>query len=205
VGGAVVTNLDVDGALSPIEKRYFEATVSGIRSVVDAFRTAPASFLFEAELQGLLFARLFQDLSELAIPWTPSHAHWATVANGRALHVNPAKAEYPAGTRFDVALLAPNMEPGRKAWNHNVRLAIEIKFRQADGTGRGFADDEIKLREYAKLCHEAGRRFTGICLVFCHLCDDRSLLEWRDAGRIEVNPEVLSPPHDGFAAWAFTP
>jgi hypothetical protein len=191
--------------LSPIESRYFDAVAASIREVVDAFRTAPASFLFEAELQGLLFARVFHELSDLAISWTPSDTCWANVGHGPTLRVNPVKAEYPADKRFDLALLAPEMDPGRKAWNQNVRLAIEIKFRQADGTGRGFEDDEAKLREYAKVCGAEGRRFTGVCLVFCHLRGDRTLRRWQENGRIEVNPDMLSPPHDGFAAWAFTP
>ncbi len=185
--------------------RYLAAISDVIKDVVGVFKREPASFLYESDLRGLMFARLFDNLSNSLLPWVPADRRWAKLANGQKLWINPVKTEYPTSTRFDIALMGPEILAEWKIWEQHVRVAIEIKFWQADGTGGGFVRDVKKLDDYGKAAREDGRPFTGICIVFCHRRDDPYLPEWVADGKIVKNPAELTLPASGDVAWAFTP
>ncbi len=188
-----------------LDARYLTTVSKAIKDVVGHFKREPASFLYEADLQGLLFARLFDGLSNSPLPLVPTDKPWAELANGQKLWVNPVKTEYPTGRRFDIALIVQEVRSEWKIWDQHVRAAIEIKFWQVDGTGGGFIRDLEKLNDYGKTAHEDGRQFTGICVVFCHRRDDPDLTEWVSEGKIIKNPVGLTLPANGNVAWAFTP
>lgn len=50
-------------------RRYASAVQLAVRQVADRFRRAPASFLYESDLQGLLLAPLFDELAGSSLSW----------------------------------------------------------------------------------------------------------------------------------------
>ncbi len=95
------------------------------------------------------------------------------------------------------------MDARFSAWNQWVRVAIEIKFWQVWGKHLSFHGDRAKLDQYAEKARGEGRRFSGICLVFCHRGAD---IEGSVAkGGIEWNPSELAIREHGVVAWAITP
>jgi hypothetical protein len=194
----------IEGQSAAAEGRYLGAISEAVGYVADEFRKEPASFLYEMDLQGLLFARLFDQLKDLAFPWLSGDKHWSRVAGGRKLVINPVKTEYPSGRRFDIALIEPGPKSEGPAWDLHVRAAIEIKFWQADGSGGGYDRDCVKLKNYAEEAELKGRRFTGVCAVFCHRGDEPFTSEWFSDG-VKLNPTDRSLESHGVAVWAFTP
>ncbi len=192
-----------------IEQRQLAAASLAIKQVAEQFRQTPGSFLYESDLQGLLYAELFDALAREPIRWKPGDARWDDVTDGEPLTINPARTEYPSDRRFDVAVLSPRLNHEQNAWGQPVRIGIELKFRQVDGTGGGFQRDMDKLREYEREQRAAHRDFTGVCLVFSHRARDEFLAEWTrdppEGGRIITNPAELSLPTCDVVAWAITP
>lgn len=133
-----------------------------IKKVVEDFQESPFDYLYESDLQAVLFTRLFDRLREEKINISSS-------SRGKKdppehLTINPVKSEYPSGTRFDVAIVDANSSKEHLVWNHDVLVAIEIKLCQKDGTGCSVRDDLTKLAKYA-----SGKPgFLGLSLMFCH-------------------------------------
>lgn len=197
--------------MDDIERIYLDAVRASVQVVAERFTSDPASFLYESDLRGLLFAQLFNGLADAVLPWRPEETGLLGVpVRGLSLHVNPVKSEYTYGDvaardRFDIAVLARKLRPGSNAWNQHVRIGVEIKLWQADGSGGGFHDDIGKLKRYAACANQEGRRFTGLCLVFCHLREGSGIEVEVTAGNITLNPTSPSPPVEDVVAWAFTP
>ncbi len=190
-----------------IRKRRLAAVAAAIRHVADTFRATPASFLYESDLQSLLYARLFEDLSREPILWRPNQNVWDDIAGDKPLVINPVRSEYPSGVLFDVAVLPPKLDDEQNAWCQPVEIAIEIKFRQADGSGSPFKEDLDKLARYR--ASNAGRPFTGVFVVFCHRASDWMLAEWNAAPPaglpIRLNPDELVLAPGQIVAWSFAP
>ncbi len=185
--------------------KYSQAVSSAVRTVATEFIKSPVSFLYESDVQGLLFARLHDQLDGAAIQWPLRAKDWRTVDNGEPQHINPVKTEYPDGTKFDVALLDPGFIPKQKVWTQHVRLGIEIKLRQADGAGRPYYHDRAKLKRYAQTAAKSGRKFAGVCLIFCHREDDKEFRHWREHDQIEVDPAKFTPRDGEVVVWAVAP
>ena len=193
------------GTTEQTERHYLDAIEVSVQKVADHFRREPASFLYEADLRGLLFTRIFDYLSDSVRTWKPVDDCWAGMAAGPALLVNPAKTEYPKPEPFDVAVLVPEMCADKNAWNQNVRVGVEIKLWQADGTGGNCNFDKKKLERYGAKAQAEGRRFTGLCLVFCHLRNDKRLGMWGGGAAKVEGHGGLAIPEQGVRTFVITP
>lgn len=177
----------------PLDRRYLEAAASALDEVAERFRAEPASFLCERDLQAVLFALLFDRLSDAVVTWNQAAVGLSGVAEGRPLRVNPVKTEYPADERFDVAVLAPEkMYPRQKAWSQPVRVGIELKLWQADQSGGDFHADRKKLELYLDKAAKEQRPFAGVCIAFCHRADEPRLDGWGASARRFVRSGELS-------------
>jgi hypothetical protein len=158
---------------------YLDAVALAVRNVAEIFRAQPESFLFECDVQALLFARLFDRLSGSPITWSPDKKGLPGLLNRTTLRLNPVKMEYPAGLLFDIAILGLETYPDLKAWSQPVRVAVELKLWQADTkTGYHFDNDKKKLETYAEKARSEGRNFTGLCVAFCHHRSDWRVERW---------------------------
>ncbi len=189
--------------VSGLPVRYRSAVQNAVADVAEEFSRSPASFLYESDLQSLVFAKLFAELDDCRVRQEAPADYWRSAADVSRLAINPAKTEYPDSTRFDIALLDPVPDPAANIWNQPVRLALELKFRQANGGGPTFEADRSKLREYRSRAAPR-RKFTGISLVFCHRPEDEQLGPWRLRDDVLVDPGVFDVPDDGFVAWVVT-
>lgn len=187
-----------------LESRYLGALQEALSEVSAKFRQEPASFLYESDLQGLLFTKLFDRLADVPLRWKPDSKRWSIIKGDQALLINPVKTEYPTGRRFDIALIEPELPVVDPVWDLDVRAAVEIKFWQADGTGGGYDRDFQKLSAYAEEAKKTGRRFTGVCAVFCHRSDESFLSEWF-TDRNPINPTNVAIPRHGVLFVVFTP
>jgi hypothetical protein len=188
-----------------IEQEYLALTSSAMLNVAKCFCREPESFLYERDLQSLLFARLFDGFAHRALIWRPSLGLWGPTALRRPLLLNPAKSQYPAGRLFDLALIAPDPDPDDPAWDLWVRVAIEIKLWQVAGSAGSRNEQDLdKLQKYSDDAHSAGRRFTGVSAVFFHDPDFWYLRELRERG-VPVDPQALEVPADGIMTVAFAP
>lgn len=183
--------------------RYKVAVQHSVGMLAEEFRRCPESYLYESDLQARLFGLLFADLADCPVVRS-AEPYWRASCGRETLKINPVKSEYPDGTWFDIALLEPPApsDPSRNVWNLSVRLALEVKFRQANGGGPGIEDDLGKMRRYAEAKGQAA--FTGISLLFCHRPDDEQLGDWCERHRLVLDPTTFEPPETGIVAWAVT-
>ena len=156
---------------------------SGIDELVRTFQRNPFDFLYEADLQGMLFAILVKEYGDTTIQmdggfWASPNAY----GSSSSVRTVPVKCEYPGSQKFDVGVIDPCRiehfearevweERGWKNdrfWEQRVCAAVEIKYCQlGDNMRRRCAEvqaDLEKLREYWD--GRAGREFLGVALVF---------------------------------------
>jgi hypothetical protein len=141
-----------------------------ISETVSEFMTYPVDFLYESDIQSLLFAKLRHEMRDVRFR---SEAKDVQRFFKFVPNINPVKTEYPLSlngsrARFDVAVLSNQQDPTLKIWNQFCRIAIEIKLWQPDGTGALPFDDLKKLQTYCQLCNSNKRAFTGIAMLFVH-------------------------------------
>jgi hypothetical protein len=189
-----------DGSQSgpdPLGPTYLAAVATALRSVSTTFRGSPASFLFEAGVQAMLHTRLFDLLATHPIRWDLAGKGLLRFGTDGEIALNPVQAEFPAGVRFDIALIGAETRPDVKAWGQPVRVGIELKLWQADGvTGGHFDRDRRKLERYCEAAAEEGRCFTGLCVAFCHDREDPRLSDRaRDADIVYADQHLELPQH----------
>lgn len=188
-------------------ERYAHEVRLAVASVASTFAGIPASFLYESDLQALLFARLFDRLALGNPPqWPLRERDWMVFEDEPPRIVVPVKTEYPSGTWLDIALLAPDFaktEP-RKIWSQPVSVGIEIKLWQADGSGGWQHEDRKKLERLAEEARREGRVFAGACLVFCHRPDDERIEIAAKPGALLVNPVRFELKPGEVVEWVVT-
>jgi len=196
----------IENDIASAAPHYLHAISDSMSVVAAKFRNQPLSFLYESDLQGLLFAELFARLSNLTFSWMSpnTNTRWSRILEGKTFIINPVKTEYPSGRRFDIAVIQPGPVLDALPWDQHVRAAIELKYWQADGTGGGFEPDLKKLEDYANEALKDERRFTGVCAVFCYKADERFISEYFPIG-VALNPKELSLKEHGVELWVFTP
>ena len=141
-----------------------------ISGTVSEFMANPVDFLYESDIQSLLFANLRHEMREVRYK---SEAKDVELLFKSVRSVNPVKTEYPltpsgSKERFDVAVLSEKQDPAFRIWNQFCRIGIELKLWQTDGTGVSRFDDFEKLRLYRGVCNDNGCPFTGIAMIFVH-------------------------------------
>jgi hypothetical protein len=141
-----------------------------ISETVSEFMANPVDFLYESDIQSLLFVKLRQEMREIRYK---SEAKEVELLFKSVRSINPVKTEYPLipsglNGRFDVAVLSEKHDPAFRIWKQFCRIGIELKLWQSDGTGVSRFDDFERLQSYRRVCNDNRRRFTGIAMIFVH-------------------------------------
>lgn len=181
--------MQVSGKMSIIENRALIKgnaldTIAffhkGISSAILRFQKNPFDFLYERDLQGLLFSSLLDAFSGHVIEMNGGYHSVGAYGDVCTIQTVPIKCEYPGNEKFDVALLDHEAlrvfdhriarEEGWKNdvfWNQPVRAAVEIKYCQLNDNLRhrrdGVNSDIEKLRKYSQ---SRERPFLGISILF---------------------------------------
>jgi hypothetical protein len=183
---------------SDVERSYLEAVSFAVRNVAATFREQPESFLFEADVHALLFARLFDRLAGFPVTWAPEKKGLPGFLDRTALRLNPVKMEYPGDQLFDIAVLGLETSPKEMAWTQPVRVGVELKLWQADTkTGYHFDNDKRKLEAYAAKAFSEGRHFTGLCVAFCHHRSDWRFDQWGASANGRDDEAIMELPVHG--------
>ena len=136
----------------------------------DEFMVSPFDFLYESDLQALLFSVCRKKLSDQRV-FLPGgflkvddYKDLLDGQNRMGISTSVIKSEYPGDHRFDIALLDPDYVYGYEGrevgkvikndffWGQPVRAAIELKYLQVSDLPayrrRGFQRDIEKLGQY---------------------------------------------------------
>jgi hypothetical protein len=184
----------------------------GIRELIHRFQRHPFDFLYEADLQAILFALLVNQFEDERITMNGGYPGNAGAYNG-FIRTVPVKCEYPGSQRFDISIIDPGairhfdsktaLDLGWKNdpfWEQGVRAAVEIKYCQlGDKERRRCAEVECdveKLRDYLSV--RGDRPFLGITLVFIQSAGFK-------ASSFCVGSEIFEDPRDGIARYIVTP
>ena len=185
----------------------------GIARAIRRFQRNPFDFLFEIDLQALLFARLLDDFESESIVMKGGYHDTRAYGGTDSIRTVPVKCEYPTSRAFDIAMIdseaVEHFDEARsqerrwandRFWDQRVRVAVELKYYQL-GDGRGYRlagveRDVDKLRRYLE--EERSRRFLGISLLFIQSAA-------LDPSPFYVGNEIRDDPSEGIARYVVTP
>lgn len=176
------------------DARLVEYLQSAVGETVLRFVAKPVDFLYESDIQSLLFAILRHEMRDVRYK---SKAKDVEVFF-KSTDINPVKTEYPVNLegnrgRFDIAVLSSDHDPNFRIWWQPCRIAVEITLWQPDGTGAGPWDDVKKLQTYWQASQARGLPFTGIAMLFVHPGAEKWLTN------ISGMEDGACFPHDGIA------
>ena len=166
---------------------YIANLHSAIEELVVRFQRNPYDFLYESDLQSMLFSLLERRFADEKIAMTGGYWPSADYGGRETIYIIPVKSEYPLdggpgrGQRFDIALIDPstvrNYDPeiwpsaGLKNdafWTQPVLAAVELKYLQLGEDRRqrrrGCDDDVGKLCRY--LSWRGHNTFLGLSILF---------------------------------------
>lgn len=138
-----------------------EVVSSCLQEIAQRFARSPASYLFEAEIQGELFVLLRERLGDERCIHLKAR-EFVDQVPGRQFDV--VRAEYPSSVRFDLALVAGPLSDSRTLWMQQPRIGIELKLWNFDGTGGGIDGDLEKLESYGR--GVVDDTFSGLACLF---------------------------------------
>jgi hypothetical protein len=158
---------------------YLRALKSAIVDVVADFQCNPFDFLYEADIQAVMFVRAREKFLPEKIEMIGGYHPIERYPDDSKIKTTPVKCEYPSEQRFDIAVIdRERVEPYDRArwkernwkndrfWSQPLCAAVEIKYMQLgdklQDRARGFQKDLQKLRSYS----EKNPGFTGIALLF---------------------------------------
>lgn len=184
---------------------YSVAIQKTVAAVAEEFKRSPESFLYEKDLQSLLFAKLYDALAPSAIEWPVRASDWMVLSGETPRRIVPVKTEYPSGTLLDIALLDPGFstDAPRKIWSQQVLVGIEIKLWQADNSGDLHHEDQEKLKRLVEAARLEMREMAGACLVFCHRPEDERARNAKNAGA-QVDPKRFTLKRNDVVEWIVT-
>lgn len=179
------------------EDNWLEALRHALVDTSRAFFDRPGDYLYEADLQAHLLGRLRDRIQPNSVPY-----RGRTWTQPIPFGIGRVHAEYPTGSRFDIAILSAETRDDRSMWNQPVLAAVELKLWQFDGSGMGLMDDICKLEEWPSV--NSANDFTGISLLFVHpnlkpeqyLTKYKSLALSSDAMAIEPGKVNVVVVHD---------
>lgn len=166
---------------------YLEKVHEAINEFVTRYQNNPFDFLYEADIQGILFSIIFKKFETERITLRGGYVS-NKYPRVDSIKTIPVKCEYPTPKGhisktgdFDIAVINPShlihfdsekaKLKGWKSdpfWNQDLRIAIEIKYcqlsqdpcRKAKEAGK----DIDKLSQYQ--FHSSNSDFLGIVLIF---------------------------------------
>ena len=184
-----------------------------IARAIQRFQRNPFDFLYEIDLQALLFSLLLDDFEGESIVMRGGYHNTRAYGGTDSIRTSPAKCEYPTSRAFDVAIIdsdaVEHFDQARwqerrwandRFWDQRVRAAVELKYYQL-GEGRGYRlagveRDVDKLRRYLE--EERSRRFLGISLLFIQSAA-------LDPSPFYVGNEIRDDPSEGIVRCVVTP
>ena len=155
--------------------------LAGLADFVRQFQRNPFDFLYERDLQAMLFASVFRQLEAYPVTMYGGVHPPAAYGGQTFIKTNPVKCEYPNFALFDVALIDESSVEhydstnwkregwqNDRFWNQRIRAAIELKYLQlGDIPTDKAAKFEQDLRKLASYRDRNGDRpFLGIAVVF---------------------------------------
>jgi hypothetical protein len=188
----------------------------GIAECLAEYQRAPFNFLFERDLQAILFSSCYRALAGERIRMEGGYHPVAAYGGQSGIDTIPVKCEYPNSRVFDVALIdgsrleSYDQEVRRQRawkndrfWNQHVRAAVEVKYYQLGDILRvkaaGFEKDVKKLMTYAE--ESPASPFLGIALLFVQ----SNTLECAKFGVGRPLDSSDSPPEAGIFRYVVTP
>ncbi len=159
------------------DELLLNAIRQSLAEVIAEFMGNPADFLYESDLQCLLYTSLRHRFSSYLIQ---SQAKDLEQLFGYLPLINRVKSEFPynidgLSAKFDLAILDHNQDPMRRIWWQPCRFGIELKLWQPDGTGNDVLSDVRKLETYREVAQSRGKHFSGLALLFVHPGAERRL------------------------------
>ncbi|HUX28131.1 MAG TPA: hypothetical protein VMV39_05055 [Terracidiphilus sp.] len=165
------------------------------RKTIAEFSASPMDFLYESDIQSLMFAKLRDEMLYVRYKFETKDFEERV---GFIPIINPVKSEYPSDRRFDIAVLSEKPDPTCHLWLQPCRIAIEIKFWQVGSGGHPRRDvDELQL--YWQASKINGRPFTGIAMLFVQPAAEQRLEDCKKLGDIICNGSNPQFPDDGIA------
>jgi hypothetical protein len=155
----------------------------GIATAISRFQGNPFDFLYERDLQALVFSLLLSEFADERIPMAGGFHGTHAYGGSDTVQTVPVKCEYPNPGVFDIAIIDRHAVrlfdrelwqrqgmTNDAFWNQPVRAAAELKYCQLGDreTGRlaEVRKDEEKLHRYLEERRGKGRPFLGISMLF---------------------------------------
>lgn len=163
--------------------------IDEIHNYIKVYQEHPFDYLYEADIQSALFARLFDlfkdDRIEIKGGYKGNDGQYGKLDDIKSISTNIVKREYPTGSRFDIALIDhenpfhwekyKKNHPATKNdsfWRQPLCMAIEIKLfqlGQVNINGKIKKGLENEYEKYIKKLIEYSKHhddFLGMSLCF---------------------------------------
>ena len=152
-----------------------------IAELVKRFQSNPFDFLYERDLQAMLFSLMVDGFGPVKIAMKGGYWKSDHYGEGDTIRTVPVRCEYPSGYVFDLAIIDPQMirsydltqwqAAGLKNdafWNQPVMAAVELKYCQlGDRVNLKKAECSVDIEKLKRYQEERGERpFCGISLLF---------------------------------------
>jgi hypothetical protein len=129
---------------------YTDALHRGIAGLVERYQKNPFDFLYERDLQGMLFALLVKEFEGKSVSMRGGYWPSSDYGEGDTVSTVPVKCEYH---NFDIAIIDPDSVEhfsnktdwesrgwkNDRFWRQPVCAAVELKYCQLGDPGRLFA------------------------------------------------------------------
>lgn len=179
---------------------------NGVVNFIAEFQQNPFKFLYERDIQSVLYARLYDTFYSNTIQLVGGYHTKEEYGGSTKIKTVPVHCEQnDRGRPFDIVLiddgqLIPYSESTRAAeswandkfWRQPLRAAIEIKYHQLGDTPsrriNGFNTDYTKLQAYG----DDNRNFLGIALLFVQSLNQDSFRS-TFSSRLVSRAKTISP------------
>ncbi len=163
--------------MKKVSEDYYNIVREELQEFVFKYQNNPFDFLTEYDIQSYLYTKIFDHFSdEEILVKIETNGENEPIRRWRQnkssiISINPVKTEYPAGYRFDIAVIdEQTIETKPSAyWHQKLKIAIEIKFHRCSfhripAEIRKFESDILKLRGYVD--SEQPTNFRGLSILF---------------------------------------
>jgi len=185
-----------------MSEKYYDIAEEELKRFIKKYQKNPFDFLTEYDLQSYLYTKIFdhfeQEQIEIEIITTGINEPIKNFKKDGDLKikVNPVKTEYPAGYRFDIAIIdKDNLEPKSYAyWHQKLKVAIEIKYHRCSFSRipaevKKFKLDIVKLKEYQR--QEDPSNFKGLSILFIQNDNEDREIEFENI-RFKENYKIIN-------------
>ena len=173
---------------------------STLAGFVKQFQANPYVFLYESDLQGILFSKLLEGDSAL-LDLQTSDAFRRQFNNDRTkITTSVWKTEYPSGIRYDIAAIdRERCGSDRYPWNQPVSIAMEIKYWWDGNVATPNSVLESDIQKLERGFRENVISRAGIAVLFLQIEADHEAFSdgctsWNDLKQVSGVTEVVVSP-----------